>query len=149
MGVPPPEEHEQASRLADDGVAVAIQGSPDALAAFQRAYQGIVEQAEKMRVICEPLLSSAEEFADTYRRMTPRQRQSQAWRRLTMREVKQRLDAEGAMLRARRRPVERSAARPRERGRGRSRVTRAGPSSDDPEHDLGPPPARGRLEVAR
>jgi hypothetical protein len=30
-----------------------------------------------------------------------------------------------------RRPVERSSTRPREQGRGRSRVTRAGPSSDD------------------
>ena len=30
-----------------------------------------------------------------------------------------------------RRPVERAATRPRERGRGRSRVTRAGPSDED------------------
>jgi hypothetical protein len=150
----PPQQAEPDPDTAEHGVpagcgevAVVIQGSPAALAAFERARQRIAEQMEKMRVVCEPLLSSAEEVADTYRRMAPWQRQ--AWRRLTMREVKQRLDAQDAVRRARRRPVDRSVRRSREQGRGRSRVTRAGPSDDPDPDDLGPPRAGGRLEVAR
>jgi hypothetical protein len=161
---PPGNQDEQDPRPAEYGEDVFLEQIPAELRAeleatwakatgpMVRACEPAVQQIQKMSVAFEPIKRDMEVYAGVPRRMTSWQKKH--WRDLTLREIKQRLDAEdqrrqyadAARRGARRRPVM-VGARPREQRRSRSRVTRAGPS-DDPDHDLDPPLARGRLEVA-
>jgi hypothetical protein len=111
----------------------------------QKVFLPTARKLQKYVEVFEPMKRDTGVYADVPRGMTAWQKEH--WRDLTLREIKQRLDAEdqrrlyaeAARRGARRRPVV-VAARPRERGRGRSRVTRAGPS-DDPD----PPSAAAGL----
>jgi hypothetical protein len=103
--------------------------------------QQALEQMQKISDVCKPLLSSAQEFKDVTQRMAPWQKK--AWRHLTLREIKRRLDAEVAVRGApERRPVDRSEARPREH-RSRAHARRGPPSDDD-----GPEPPASAFQRA-
>jgi len=111
------------------------------------------QQEQKLapwRAVAQRCAQQLEPYTDVPQRMTPWQ--DKHWRNWTLRQIKQRLDADDnrrLYVEARgdrRRPIM-VAARPREHRSTRRRATRAGPSSDDgPAPD--PPLACGRLGVA-